>query len=124
MESTLQENVKNLDNKLRLGKYPERSVNELWKRLEKDENLYKWQLVVPPQSYATVLQQNKSREERNQVEENKNNDGRNQEDQSFKLVIFRNSITKFIVPHQLIKCKEHKDINFSQSAGNLKDIYL
>ena len=56
IESTLEENMKNLDNNVRLGKDLEQSVNELWKILEKDENLYEWQQVVPTQSYATVLQ--------------------------------------------------------------------
>ena len=79
--------MKNLDNNVRLGKDLEKSVNELWKILQKDENLQKWQPVVPTQSYATVLQQKKSSEDRNQVEENKNTDDRNQVEQSFELAI-------------------------------------
>ena len=99
IESTLDENVKNLDNNIRLGKGLEQSVNELWKILEKAENLHKWQQVIPTQSYATVLQQKKGSENRNQLGENKSNNDRNQVEQSFKLVIFSDSITKFIVPH-------------------------
>ena len=33
--------MKNLDNNIRLGKDLEQSENELWKFLEKDENLHK-----------------------------------------------------------------------------------
>ena len=106
IESTLDENVKNLDNNVRLGKDLEQSVNELWKILEKEENLHKWQKVVPTQFYATVLQQKKNSEGRNQLGENKSNNDRNQVEQSFKLVIFGDSITKLIVPHQIIKCNE------------------
>ena len=106
-----------------MGKDLEQSVNDLWKILEKDENLHKWQQVVPTQSYATVLQQKKSSEDRNQVEENKNNDNRHQVEKSFKLVIFGDSITKLIVPHQIIKCNEHEATNFSQSGAKVKDIY-
>ena len=58
----------------------------------KGENLHKWQPVVPTQSYATVLQQKKSSEDRNQVEENKNTDDRNQVEQSFGLVIFGDTL--------------------------------
>ena len=52
-------------------------MSELWKFLEKKENVHKWQQVVPTQSYTTVLQQKKSSEERNQLGEN-NNSNRNQ----------------------------------------------
>ena len=124
IESTLEENVKNLDNNARLGKDLEQSVNELWKILEKEENLHKWQQVVPMQSYATVLQQKKSSEDRNQLGENKcNSNNRNQVEQSFKLVILGDSITKLIVPHQIIKCNEHEATNFSQSGAEVKGIY-
>ena len=76
-------------------------MNELWKILEKEENLRKWQQVVPTQFYTTVLQQKKSNIDRNQVE------------QSFKLVL----------PHQIIKCNGHKVTNVSQSGAKVKDIY-
>ena len=39
--------MKDLDNNVRLGKDLEQSVNDLWKILEKDENLHQWQQVVP-----------------------------------------------------------------------------
>ena len=100
--------MKNLDNNVRLVKNLQQSVNELWNILKKDENLQtKRQQVVQPQSYATVLQQKKNSEDRNQNEEIKNDD-RNEVEQTFKLVIFGNSVTKLIVPHQIIKCIEHK----------------
>ena len=89
--------MKNLDNNVRLGGDLEQSVNELREILEKDENLHKWHKVVPTQSYATVLQQKKSTEHKNQEEENKSNDDRNQVEQSVKLVIFGDIITKLIV---------------------------
>ena len=100
--------MKNLDNNVRLVKNLQQSLNELWNILKKDENLQtkRWQ-VVQPQSYATVLQQKKNSEDRNQNEEIKNDD-RNEVEQTFKLVIFGNSVTKLIVPHQIIKCIEHK----------------
>ena len=91
--------------------------------------------VVPTQSHAKVLPQrkssadrnqveeNKSADDRNQIEENKSADDRNQVEQSFKLVIFGDSITKLIVPHQIIKCNEHEATNFSQSGAKVKDIY-
>ena len=41
IESTLEENMTNLDNNVRLGRDLEQSVNELWEILEKDENLHK-----------------------------------------------------------------------------------
>ena len=66
-----EKNKKNLDYNMRLEGDLAQSVNELWKILEKDENLHKWQHVVPPQSYKTVLQQKNSSENRNQVEEKK-----------------------------------------------------
>ena len=56
IEDTLEETMKNLDNNVRLGKDLEQWINELWKILEKNENLHKWQQVVPSQSYARVLQ--------------------------------------------------------------------
>ena len=62
------------------------------------------QQVVPLQSYPTALHQKESREDRNQVEENNNNDSRKQVEQSFKLVLFGDSTTKLIVPDQTIKC--------------------
>ena len=123
IERTCGENVKNLDNNVRLGKDLEQSVNELWKILEKEENLHKWQQVVPAQSYATVLQQKKTSEDRNQLGENKSNNDRNQVEQIFKLVNFGDSIAKLIVPHQIIKCNEHEATNFSQSGAKVKDIY-
>ena len=52
-------------------------MSELWKFLEKKENVHKWQQVVPTQSYTTVLEQKKSSEERNQLGENNNNNNRN-----------------------------------------------
>ena len=55
---------------------------------KKNENLKKWQQVVPPWSHATVLQQTKSGKDRNQVEENKNNDSKNKVEKSLKLIIF------------------------------------
>ena len=48
IESTLEENVTNLDNNVKLRKDLEQTVNELWKILEKNENLKKWQQVVSP----------------------------------------------------------------------------
>ena len=71
IESILEENMRNLDNNVGLGKDLEQSVNDLCKILANDENLHKWQQVVPPQSYGTVLQQKKNSEDKNQVEENK-----------------------------------------------------
>ena len=117
IESTLEENVKNLDNNVRLGKDLAQSVSELWKILEKFKNLRKWQQVTPPQSQATILQEKKSSKYISQVEENKNSDNRNQAEHSFKLVIFGNSITKLIVPHQIINCNEHETTNLSQSKA-------
>ena len=38
----------NLDNNVKLRKDLEQTVNELWKILEKNENLKKWQQVVSP----------------------------------------------------------------------------
>ena len=38
----------NLDNNVKLRKDLEQTVNELWKILEKHENLKKWQQVVSP----------------------------------------------------------------------------
>ena len=67
IESTLEENVKNLDNDVRLRKDFEQAVNAFWKILEKEENLHKWQQAVLTQSYATVLKQKKSSEDRNQL---------------------------------------------------------
>ena len=67
IESTLEKNVKNLYNNVRLGKDLEQH------------------------SYATVSQQKKSSKDRNQVEKDKNNDGRNEVQQTFKLVIFGDS---------------------------------
>ena len=52
-------------------------MSELWKFLEKKENVHKWQQVVRTQSYTTVLQQKKISKERNQLGEN-NNNNRNQ----------------------------------------------
>ena len=115
--------MKDLDNNVRLGKDLEQSVNDLWKILEKDENLHQWQQVVPTQSYATIWQQKKSSEDRNQIEKNNSRDDRNQVGQSFKLVIFGDCITKVIVPHQIIKCCEHEATNFSQSGAKVKGIY-
>ena len=63
-------------------------MNELWKILEKEENLRKWKQAVPTQFYRTVLQQKKSNIDRNQV------------DQSFKLVL----------PHQIMKCNGIKPL--------------
>ena len=48
IESTLEENVTNLDNNVKLRKDLEQTVNELWKSLGKNEKLKKWQQVVPP----------------------------------------------------------------------------
>ena len=76
-------------------------MNELWKILEKEENLRKWKQAVPTQFYTTVLQQKKSNIDRNQV------------GQSFKLVL----------PHQIMKCNGHKATNVSQSKAKVKDIY-
>ena len=99
--------MKNLDNNVRLAKDLQQSLNELWNILKKDENLQtKWQQVGQSQSYATVLQQKRNSENRNPAEEIKNDD-RNQVEQTFKLVVFGNSVTKLIVPHQMIKCIEH-----------------
>ena len=39
------------------------------------------------------------------------------------MVIFGDSITKLIVPHQTIKCNEHEATNFSQSGAMMNDIY-
>ena len=39
------------------------------------------------------------------------------------MVIFGDSITKSIVPHQIIKSNEHEATNFSQSGAKVKDIY-
>ena len=61
--------------------------------------------------------------DRNQVEKNKSNDDRNQTEQGFTLIIFGDIITKLIVPHQIIKCKEHEATDFSQSEAKVKDIY-
>ena len=64
-------------------------MKELWKILQKkNENLKRWQQVVPLWSHATVLQQKKSGKDRNQVEENKNNNSKNKVEQSFTLIIF------------------------------------
>ena len=41
------------------------------------------------------------------VEKNKDNDDRNQVDQSIKWVIYGNTVTKLIVPHQIV-CDEHE----------------
>ena len=103
--------MKNLDDNVRLGNNLEQLVNDLWKILEKDEKLHKWQQVVPTQSYATILQQKKSGKDRNKVEK------------SFRLVIFGDSITKLIVPHKIIKCNEHEATKFSQSGAKVKDIF-
>ena len=62
IESTLEENVKNLDNDVRLRKDFEQSVNAFWKILEKEENLHKWQQAVLTQSYATVLKEKQQRQ--------------------------------------------------------------
>ena len=39
------------------------------------------------------------------------------------MIIFGDIITKLIVPHQIIKCKEHDATLFSQSEAKVKDIY-
>ena len=39
-----------------MGKDLEQWINELWKILEKDENLHKWQQVALAQFYATELE--------------------------------------------------------------------
>ena len=51
-----------------MGKDLEQSVNEIWKILGKDENLNKWQQVVPSQSHAIQRQKSgrKKQEQRRQ----------------------------------------------------------
>ena len=39
------------------------------------------------------------------------------------MVIFDDSITKLIVPNQIIKCNEREISSFSSSGGKVKDIY-
>lgn len=48
------------------------------------------------------------------VEKNKDNDDRNQVDQSIKWVIYGNTITKLIVSHQIM-CDEHEASSKSKS---------
>ena len=39
------------------------------------------------------------------------------------MIIFGDIITKLIVPHQIIKCKEHEATVFFRSEAKVKDIY-
>ena len=42
-------------------------------------------------------------------------------EQSFKLVIFGDSVAKLIVRHQIIKQNKHEATNFSQSEAKVKE---
>ena len=52
-----------------LGGHIENSVNELSSILEKQEDLHKWQEIVP-QTHAAPLQENKNIEDRNREDKN------------------------------------------------------
>lgn len=92
-----------------LGGHIENSVNELSSIIEKQEDLHKWQEIVP-QTHAAPLQ------------ENKNIEDRNREDKKLKLVIFGENITELVASKIAIKCDEYRARNLSQSGAKVIDI--
>ena len=102
IEKDFNEHETKLNEYLCQNKSIETSVNEVWKLIENtNDNGNEWFTVGKK---GKIVQPVK-------------------EKRKFELVIFGDSITKRIIPNNIVKCDENKALNYSQGGARVKGIY-
>ena len=117
-EKEIAQNQTKINEQLELGKKIEQSVNELWRLIDNnvtDDN--PWLKVIEKGKTVELQLRNEQHEQagyENESEKTK---------ESFELVIFGDSITKYIRPEKICKCDTTQALNYSKSGAKVRGIY-
>ena len=115
IKEKIAKNQVKINEHIELEKKTELSVEELWKLVEGTDTENKWYQVGKKGKVIDLQEQSHDLRSEHLKQ--------NQTSKKLELVIFGDSITKYIIPENICKCDPQQAVNLSKSGAKVKKIY-